>query len=169
MSRANTSTDVPPALRPRAISAMRGFVETTTDHPARLRTTLRSDRDRRNRSGRCRQGRDDGVGPAATGHKLDLHFIRPALVYLHEAGSGMDQRMGGNPDGRKASFTATRNGCPSRRSFPTTFWRTYLHRLETEDLERSYFDGMIEVIAARADAKTFGAGVREAARATAQR
>ena len=30
---------------------------------------------------------------------------------------------------------------------------TYLHRLETEDLERSYFKGMIEVIAIRADAR----------------
>ena len=29
--------DVPPALKPRAIAAMRGFVETTTDHHARLR------------------------------------------------------------------------------------------------------------------------------------
>ena len=32
--------DMPPALRPKAIAAMQRFIESTTDHPARLRTSL---------------------------------------------------------------------------------------------------------------------------------
>ena len=142
---------VPPALRPRAISAMWGFVETTTDHPARLRTTL-------DLIEIGETGLDGVVKDAMTElaggdrHKLDLHFIRPALVYLHE----------GDP-AWISEWVATRMAegvlygyeewLPFASAIPDDLVETYLHRLETEDLERSYCEGMIEVIAARADAR----------------
>ena len=95
--------DMPPALRPRAIAAMQGFVETTTNHPARLRTAL-------NLIELGEHGLDGVVKDemvALSGgdmHKLDLHFIRPALEFLHDTdlGSGLP----------KDSFTGMRNGYP---------------------------------------------------------
>ena len=142
---------VPPALRPRAISAMRGFVETTTDHPARLRTTL-------DLIEIGETGLDGVVKDAMTElaggdrHKLDLHFIRPALVYLHDAdpawtGGWVATRMA------EGVLYGYEELLPFATVIPDDLVETYLHRLETEDLERSYFNGMIEVIAGWADAK----------------
>ena len=143
--------DLPPALRPRAISAMRGFVETTNDHPARLRTTL--DLIELGETGLDGVVKD-AMAELAGGdrHKLDLHFIRPVLVYLHEADPAWT-----------SEWVATRMaegvlyGYEEWLTFatviPDDLVEMYLHRVETEDLERSYFDGMIEVIAARADAR----------------
>ena len=143
--------DLPPALRPRAISAMRGFVETTTDHPARLRTTL-------DLIGIGETGLDgvvkDAMGelPGGDGHKLDLYFMRPALEFLHEADPAWTSewvvtRMA------KGVLYGYEEWLPFATVIPDDLVETYLHRLEIEDLERSYFDGMIEVIAARADAR----------------
>ena len=142
--------DVPPALKPRAIAAMRGFVETTTDHHARLRIAL--DLIELGETGLHGVVKDAMEElPGEDRHKLDLYFLRPALEFLHEADPSSGQASGWQSGLPRASFTDTRNGCPSRPPFPTTSWRTTCNRLETENLERSYFHGMIEVISVRAD------------------
>ena len=142
---------VPPALRPRAISAMRGFVETTTDHPARLRTTFYLIEI-------GETGLDGVVKDAMTElaggdrHKLDLHFIRPALVYLHEADPAWTSEWVATRMAEGVLY-GYEEWLPFATVIPDDLVETYVHRLETEDLERSYCEGMIEVIAARADAK----------------
>ena len=143
--------DLPPALRPRAISAMRGFVETTTDHPARLRTTL--DLIELGETGLDGVVKD-AMAELASGdrHKLDLHFIRPVLVYLHEADPAWTSEWVATRMAEGVLY-GYEEWLPFATVIPDDLVEKYLRRLETENLERSYFDGMIEVIVARADAK----------------
>ena len=123
---------------------------TSSVHPARLRTTF-------NLIELGETGLDgvvkDALGELVGGDRhMDMHFIRPALVYLREADPAWT-----------SEWVATRMaegvlyGCeewlPFATVIPDDLVETYLHRLGTEDLERSYLDGMIEVIAARADAR----------------
>lgn len=142
--------DVPPALKSRAIAAMRGFVETTTDDHARLRTAL-------DLIELGETGLDDVVKdamaelPGEDRHKLDLHFMRSALAFLHDI----------DPDWT-SEWVATRvaegvrygheEWLPFATAIPDDLVEKYLHRLETEDLKHTYVEGMIAVIATRADA-----------------
>ena len=142
---------MPPILRPRAIAAMRKFVETTPNHTTRLRTAL-------DLIGLGETGFEGVVKnamaalPDSDEQKLELHFIRPALEFLHDVDPAWTGR-----------WVATRiaegvlYGYEEWLSFatviPDDLVETYLHRLETEDLETSYIKGMIAVIAAQTDAK----------------
>ena len=142
--------DVPPALKPRAIAAMRGFVGTTTDDHARLRTAL--DLIELGETGLGGVVKDAMAElPGEDRHKLDLHFMRPALAFLHEI----------DPDWT-SEWVATRiaegvlygheEWLPFATAVPDHLVEKYLHRLETEDLKHTYVEGMIAVIAAGADA-----------------
>lgn len=142
--------DVPPSLRSRAIAAMRNFVETTTDHFPRLRAAL-------NLIELGETGLDGVVKdtmtelPGEGRQRLDLHFMRPALEFLHDIDPGWISEWvairiaEGGLYGREEWL-------PFATEIPDDLVETYLHRLETEDIERLYFEGMIEVIAIRADA-----------------
>jgi hypothetical protein len=140
---------MPAALRPTTVAAMRKFIDTTTDHPARLRTAL--DLIELGETGL------DGVVknamaalPSSDMRNLSSHYIEPALEYLR------------NTDPAWASeWVATQvaegtlHGCeywlPFATAIPDGLVQKYLQRLETEDFKNRHFGGMIAVIAARAD------------------
>lgn len=142
--------DMPPALRPRAIAAMREFIESTTDHSARLRTALHLID--LGESGLDRVVKDAMAAlPGGDMRNLDSHFIRPALVHLRDTDPAWTSEWVVN---RIAEGTLYRHEewLPFATVIPDDLVETYLHRLETEDLKNSYFEGMVTVIVARADA-----------------
>ena len=141
--------DVPPALRPRAITAMRRFVETTADHRARLRTALNL----------IELGETGLVGivkdamaelPGRDKHKLDLHSMRPALEILREADPAWTSEWVTTRIAEGVVY-GHEEWLPFATVIPEDLVEAYLHRLETEDLERTYSEGMIAIIATRAD------------------
>ena len=143
--------DMPPALRSRAIAAMRKFIESTTDHCARLRTALHLID--LGEPGLDRVVKDAMAAvPGGDIRNLGSRLIRPALEYLRKADPAWT-----------SEWVATRiaegvlYGHEEWLPFATVnsddLVQTYLHRLETEDLENSRLEGMIAVIAARADAE----------------
>ena len=142
---------MPPVLRPRTIAAMRKFVETTPNHSARLRTGL-------DLIGLGETGLEDVVKnamaalPDSDEQKLELHFIRPALEFLHAidpawTGRWVTTRIA---EGVRYGYE---EWLPFATVIPDDLVETYLNRLETKDLGGSYIEGMIAVIATRADAK----------------
>ena len=162
----NNVDRMPPALRPKTIAAMRKFIETTTDHPARLRTAL-------NLIELGELGLDGVVKdamaalPGGDMRNLGSHYIRPALEYLRKTdptwtGEWVAVQIA------EGVLYGHEEWLPFATVIPDDLVETYLHRLESEDLKNSRFEGMIAVIAARADAELAGACVCEAARASTQ-
>ena len=147
----NNADRMPAALRPKAIAAMRKFIESTTDHPARLRTAL-------DLIELGEPGLDGVVKDAMAAltdgdmRNLGSHYIQPALEYLRKTDPAWTSEwvviqiaegfLYGNKD-----------WLPFATVIPDDLVEKYLHRLETEDLKNSRFEGMIAVIAARVDAK----------------
>ena len=143
--------NMPPAIRPKVIAAMQRFIESTNDYPARLRTSLDLIKlgvpvlDRVVK---------DAMAALSGGdmRNLDSHFIRPALEYLCKTDPAWTsewvviQIAEGVLHGHEEWL-------PFATVIPDDLVETYLHRLETEDLKNSHFEGMIAVIAAQADAE----------------
>ena len=142
---------MPPALKTKTIAAMREFIEMTTDHPARLRTALNLIK--------LGEPEPDGVVKEAIAalpgddmRNLYSHHIRPALEYLSKTDPAwtsewvVTQIAKGVPCGDEEWL-------PFATVIPDDLVETYLHRLETEDLKNSYFEGMISVIVHRAEPK----------------
>jgi hypothetical protein len=142
---------MPAALRPKAIAAMRKFIETSADQPARLRIAL--DLIKLGEPGL------DGVItdamaalPSGDMHNLSSHYIQPALEYLRRI----------NP-AWASEWVATQvaEGILYEHEYwlqfatdiPDGLGEKYLQRLETEDFEHRRLDGMIAVIAAHADVR----------------
>ena len=146
----NNADRMPPALRPKAIAAMRKFVESTTDHPARLRTAL-------NLIELGELGLDGVVKdamaalPGGDVHNLGWHYIRPALEYLRKTDPAWTSEWVAIQIAEGVLY-GPEEWLPFATVIPDDLVETYLHRLETEDLKNSHFEGMIAVIAARADA-----------------
>ena len=143
--------DIPPALRPRAIAAMRGFVETTTNHPARLRTAI--DLIKLGETGL------EGVVkyamaalPGGDMRNLDLYFIRPALEFLHDTDPAWTSEWVAIRIA-EGTLYGHEEWLPFATVIPEDLVEKCLHRLETENLKNSHFEDTIAVIAARADAK----------------
>ena len=142
---------MPPALRPKAIAAMRKFMEGTTDHSARLHTALHL-------IGLGEPGLEGGVKDAMaalTGddvRNLGSHYILPALEYLRKTDPAWTSEWVVVQIAEGVLY-GHEDWLPFATIIPENLVETYLYRLETEDLENSRFEGMIEVIAARADAK----------------
>ncbi|MDZ7660911.1 hypothetical protein [Thiohalophilus sp.] len=144
------SDRLPAVLRPKAIAAMHNFIETTTDHTARLRTAL-------NLIELGETGLDrvvkDAMAALSGGdmHNLGSHYIQPALEYLHRIDSAWTSEWVAAQVAEGIlyeheywlSFAA---------AIPDVLIEKYLHRIETEDLKSGRFGGMISVIAAHADA-----------------
>lgn len=142
---------MPAALRPKTIAAMRKFIESTTDHPARLRTAL--DLIELGETGLDGVVKD-AMAALASGDVRNLasHYIQPALEYLRKTDPVWasewvaTQVAEGVPYGHEYWL-------PFATAIPNGVVEKYLQRLQTEDLKNSRFEGMIAVIAARADAK----------------
>lgn len=141
---------MPAALRPKTIAAMRAFIESTTDHPARLRTAL--DLVELGETGLDGVVKDEMAAlPGGDMRNLVSHYIQPALEYLRKTDPAwasewvVIQIAEGDLYGHEYLLpfaTAISNGLVEK----------YLQRLETEDFKNTRFEGMIAVIAARADA-----------------
>ena len=142
---------IPPALRPKAVAAMRNFIESTTDHPARLRTAL-------DLIELGERGLDSVVKnammmlPSSDLHNLGWHYIQPALEHLRETDPTWTSEW------VVAKITEGvlyehEYWLPFATAIPDGLIEKYLRRLETEDFKDTRFGGMVSVIAARADAK----------------
>ncbi len=141
---------MPAALRPKTIAAMRKFIESTTDHPTRLRTAL--DLIELGETGLDGVIKDAMAAlPSGAMHNLVPHYIQPALEYLRKTDPAwaskwvVTQIAEGVPYGHEYWL-------PFATVIPGGLVEKYLQRLETEDVKYPRFDGMIAVIAARADA-----------------
>ena len=141
---------MPPALRPKAIAAMRKFIESTTDHPARLRTALHL----------IELGEPSLEGvvkdaiTALTGgdiRNLDPYYVLPALEYLRETDPDWTSEWVAVQIAEGVLYEHAQ-WLPFATVIPNDLVQTYLHRLETEDLKNSRIEGMIAVIATRANA-----------------
>jgi hypothetical protein len=142
---------MPAALRPKTVAAMVKFIESTMDHPGRLRTAL----------GLIKLGEtglDDVIKdtmmalPSSDIRKLGPHYIQPALEYLCKtdpawASSWVVNRIA------EGVLYGSEYWLPFATAIPDNLAEKYLQRIETEDLKNARFEGMIEVIATRADAK----------------
>jgi hypothetical protein len=140
---------IPAVLKPKTISALRRFIESTTDHPARLRVAL-------DLAERGEAGMDGVIKDAMTAlpstemHNLRSHYIQPALKHLHKI----------DPDWT-SEWVATHVAqgvlyeheywLPFATAVHHILVKKCLHRLETEDLKNVNIGGMTAVIAARAD------------------
>ncbi len=141
---------VPAALRAKTIAAMRKFIENTTDHPTRLRTAL--DLIEFGETGLDGVVKDAMAAlPSGDMRNLGSHYIQPALEYLRKTDPVWasewvaTQVAEGVPYGQEYWL-------PFATAIPDRLVEKYLQRLETEDFRNRHFDGMIAVIAARADA-----------------
>ena len=142
---------MPAALRPKTIAAMRKFIESTTDHPARLRTAL--DLIQLGETGLDDVAKD--VMAALTGEdmrNLHGHYIQLALEYLRKIDPTWVSEWVVIQIAEGVLYEYE-YWLPFATAIPDGLVEKYLHRLETEDLKNGRFEGMIAVIAARADAK----------------
>src|SRR3989304_2904156 len=115
VARKNTDR-MPAALRPKTIAAMRKFIESTTDHPARLRTAL--DLIELGEPGLDGVVKDAMAAlPGGDMRNLSSHYIQPALEYLRRIDPAWASEW--LPRLPKASSTGTSTGCRSRPPFPT--------------------------------------------------
>ncbi len=142
---------IPDALRGRTVAALRRFIDSTADQPARLRTALELIR-------MGEQGLDGVVKDAMTAlpggdmHNLESYYVQPALEYLRKADPAWASEW--------VAVQVAEGVLYSREHWmqfapvvPARLVEKYLERLETKDLKNKHFDGMIAVIAAGADAK----------------
>ena len=143
--------DMPPTLRRKTIAAMRKFIESTTDHLARLGTALHLIQ-------LGEPGLDGVVKDAMAAlrggdmRNLDSHFIRPALAYLQDTDPAWISEWLAIQIAEDLLY-GHEEWLPFATVIPDNIVETYLHRLETEDLKNSRLEGMVAVIAARADAE----------------
>lgn len=141
---------MPPALRSKTVAAMRKFIESTTDHPARLRTVL--DLIKLGESGL------DGVVKNAMAalssgdiRSLGSHCIQPALEYLRKIDPAWASEWVATQVAEGILY-GHEHWLPFATAIPDGLVEKYLKRLETENFKNGHFDGMVAVIAARADA-----------------
>lgn len=146
----NNVDRMPAALRPRTIAAMRKFIESTTNHPSRLRTTL--DLIKLGETGLDGVLKDSVVALSGSDMRnLWSHYIQPALEYLHRIDPAWTSEWVATQIGEGALYWRE-NWLPFATVIPDGLVEKYLQRLETEDFENRHIDGMIAVIGAHADA-----------------
>lgn len=141
---------MPAALRPKTIAAMRQFIKSTTDHPARLRTAL--DLIELGEPGLDGVVKDAMAAlPGGDMRNLSSHHIQPALEYLRKTDPAWVSEWVATQVGEGVLY-GDENWLPFATTIPDGLVEKYLQRLETEDFKNWHFGGMIAVIAARADA-----------------
>jgi hypothetical protein len=142
---------MPAVLRLRTVAAMRKFIESTTDHPARLRTAL--DLIELGETGLDGVIKDAMMAlPSGDMRNLGSHYIQPALKYLRETDPAWVSEWVAIQIAEGVLYEHE-YWLLFATAIPDGLVETYLQRLETEDLKNVRFEGMIAVIIARADAK----------------
>ena len=142
---------MPPALKPKAIAAMWTFVESTTNHPARLRAALDLvGLDETDLDGVIK----DAIAalPGDDMRNLGSHYIRPALEYLRKTDPAWASEWVVVQIAEGVLY-GHEYWLPFATAIPDDLVEKYLQRLGTEDLKNTRYDGMIAVIAACADAR----------------
>ena len=142
---------MPTALRSKTIAAMRNFIETSTNHSARLRTVL----------GLIEFGETglDGVIKCALTAlcsddigNLGQHTIQPALKHLRNTDPAWVSEWVAIQISEDVLYGHD-YWLQFATDIPDGIVKKYLQRLGTEDLKNTHPDGMISVIAASADEK----------------
>jgi hypothetical protein len=140
---------MPAVLRPKAIAAMRKFIESTDDHPARLRTAL--DLIELGETGLDGVVKDAMVALLSGDMRnLSSHYIQPALEYLRETDPTWASEWVVIQIAEGVLY-GHEHWLPFATAIPDGLVEKYLQRLETEDFKNRHLGGMIDVIAARAD------------------
>jgi NACHT conflict system protein len=140
---------MPAALRSRSIAVMRRFIESTTDQAARLRTSL--DLIAIGETGLDGVVKDALAAlPSGDMHNLSSHYIKPALEYLRNtdpvwAGEWLAIQIA------EGVLYGRDYWLPLALPIPDRIVETCLRRLEAEEFKNKHFDGLIDVIVARAD------------------
>ena len=141
--------NLPPAFRPKVIVAMRNVIESAPDPSARLRTALQLIK--LGESGLDRVVQDSLAAlPRDTIRTLNSYFIRPAVEHLHTTHPAWTSEWVVSQIA-EGTLYQHEGWLPFVTVVPESLVGTYLHRLETESLERPRYDGMVAVIAAWAD------------------
>lgn len=149
ISRQN-SDRMPAALRPKTVAAMRKFIKSTTDHPARLRTALEliyfgeTDMD---------VVIKDALAALSGGDMRNLgqHFIQPALEHLRKTDPAWVSEWVAIQIAEGVHYEHE-NWLPFATVIPHSLVEKYLQHLGSEDLKNGRFGGMTSIIAAGADA-----------------
>jgi hypothetical protein len=142
---------MPAVLIPKTVAVMRKFIERTTDHSTRLRTAL--DLIELGETGLDGVIKDAMVAlPSGDMRNLGSHFIQPALAYLRETDPAWASEWVVIQIAEGVLY-GHEYWLPFVTGIPDGLVEKYLQRLETEDFKNTRFEGMIAVIAARADAK----------------
>ena len=142
---------MPTALRSKTVAAMRGFIEISTDHPARLRTAL--DLVELGETGLDGVIKDAMAAlPGGDMQNLGPHYIQPALGHLRNTDPVWASKWVAIQISEGVLYGGHEYWLPFATAIPDDLVEKYLQRLETEDLKNGRFAGMIAVIAARADA-----------------
>ena len=142
---------MPTALRSETIAVMRRFVETSSDHPARLRMAL--DLVEFGETGLDGVIKDAIVTlPGGDMRNLGPHYIQPALEHLRNTDPAWASEWVAIQIAEGFLFEHE-YWLQFATAIPENVVENYLQRLETEDLKNAHFAGMIAVITARADAR----------------
>jgi hypothetical protein len=141
---------MPATLRPKAIAAMRTFVESTTDHAARLRTAL--DLVQLDETGMDGLIKDAMAAlPGRDLRQLSSHYIHPALKYLRKTDPAWASEWVATQVA-EGVLHEYEYWLPFATAIPDRLVDSYLQRLETEDFNSRDLEGIVAVIAAGADA-----------------
>ena len=146
-----SADQMPTALRSKTVAAMRKFIETSKDHPARLRTAL-------NLVEFGETGLDgvikDAIEALPSGDMWNLgpHYIQPALKHLRNTDPAWASEWVAIQISEGVLY-ADEYLLPFVTAIPDDLVEKSLQRVETEDLKNVRFEGMIAVIAARADTR----------------
>ena len=142
---------MPAALRPKAIAAMRKFIKSTTNYPARLRTAL--DLIELGEPGQDNVIKDTlAVLSGDDVRNLRSHNIQPALEYLRKTDPAWASEWVAIQVAEGVLYEHD-YWLRFATAIPDDLVEKYLQRLETENLKNARIEGITAVIAARADAK----------------
>src|SRR5206468_1272608 len=127
------------------------FIESNTDHPARLRTAL--DLIELGETGLDGVVKDTVASlPGGNIRNLGAHYIQPALEHLSKADPDWVSEWVAIQIAEGVLYEHE-YWLPFATAIPDGLVEKYLRRLETETMNNARFDGMIAVITARVDTK----------------
>ena len=147
----DTADDMPPAIRPKAITAMRKFIESTTDNRARLRTALNLIELGETGLESVLKGAMAAL-PDGDRRELGPDYILPALEHLKKIDPVWTSNWVVTKFAEGAGYSHE-EWLPFATVIPDDLVERHLHRLESEVLNNSRFEEMTTVVAAQADAK----------------